>query len=417
MAGSLANSGRSQLAIKLEGVYPTNFGVVQAGNGTVIARVTDNLSGDLTFVESKTLRSDRQIAGMSQTDIAVQGSIDIEHIYKEYDPLLQNVLQQDYTVYGTNGVSGNVAITPSATTFTAGAAPTGNDAWTNLQKGQWFKLIPPPGASQAVKDYLKYQPFRVSLSTAPTTTVITVDATTPINTAIVGTSSITNCNIATSFAVNGSTIKTYSVEVGHLDIGQYRQYLGMVTGKFSLKLDPAAIVTGSFEFMGKNHVLLQASGMGTPTASQTFTPANATKGVFDIIENGATLSTLTYLKSGEFTIDNTLRDQNAVGVFGCAGIGVGTLRCTGKMSVYFAEASMYQRVLNATTSSLALPILDKDGNGYVYFFPNITYTAVKPETGGTDADSMLNIDWTASVDNSTGNAWSGKTVVIYRVGL
>lgn len=416
MAGTLASSGRSQLALKLEGVYPNNFGVIQAGNGTVLARVTDNLSSDITTVESKTLRSDRQIAGLTQTDLAVQGSIDVEHIYKEYDALLQNVYQQDYTVYGTNGVSGPIAITPAANSLTAGAAPTGNDAWTTLHKGQWFKIIPPAGATQAVKDYLKRQPFRVSLATPPTATVITVDPSTPVNTTIVGTVSIAGCAIATSHATNGTTVKSYSLEVGHLDIGQFRQYTGMVTGKFSLKLDPGAIVTGSFEFMGKDHMLKQATGMGTPTASQTFTPANATKGVFDILENGTLLSVSTYLKSGEFTIDNTLRDQNAVGVFGSAGIGVGTLRCTGKLSVYFTDATMYQKVLDSTASSLCIPVLDKDGNGYVYFFPNITYTAVKPETGGTDADSMLNIDWTASIDSSVGNAWSAKTAMIYRVG-
>lgn len=416
MAGTLASSGRSQLALKLEGIYPNNFGVIQAGNGTVLARVTDNLSSDITTVESKTLRSDRQIAGLTQTDIAVQGSIDVEHIYKEYDALLQNVYQQDFTVYGTNGVSAAVSLTPSATAFTASAAPTGNDAFTTLHRGQWFKVIPPAGASTAVKDYLKRQPFRVHLTTAPTSTVITVDPSTPINTTILGVAAVPGCFVASSHATNGTTVKSYSLEVAHLDIGQFRQYMGMVTGKFSLKLDPGAIVTGSFEFMGKDHMIKQATGMGTPTASQVFTPANATKGVFDILENGALLSVSTYLKSGEFTIDNTLRDQNAVGVFGSAGIGVGTLRCTGKMSVYFTDALMYQKVLDSTTSSLCFPILDKDGNGYVYFFPNITYTAVKPETGGTDADSMLNIDWTASIDNSVGNAWSAKTAMIYRVG-
>lgn len=415
MPGTLASSARSYLAYKLEGTYPTNFGVLQAGNGTLLARTKDDLNADFNYVESKTIRSDRQVAGVTQVDTTIQGSFDWEQVWKEYDPFVQAAVQNDYTVYGTNGVSGAMALTPAVNSFTAAVAPTGNDAYSNLHLGQWFVVRPPAGASAAVKAYFASRPFRVSLITAPTTTVITLDASTPVDTAITGTSSITGCNISTSHVRNGTTVKSYSMEVGHLDIGQYRQYLGMITAKMMVKIDPGSIVTGTFEFMGKSADIKQATGMGTPSASQSGTPANGTKGIFDIIENGTSLSASTYLKNAEFTIDNTLRDQKAVGVFGNAGVGVGTLRVTGKLQVYFTDALMYSKVLNATNSSLAIPVLDKDGRGYVYYFPFITYTAMKADTGAMDSDSMLNIDFTATLDQGSNPYFGGYTVVIYRV--
>jgi hypothetical protein len=215
---------------------------------------------------------------------------------------------------------------------------------------------------------------------------------------------------------NGNTMKSYSIEVQHADITQYRQYLGMIPSKMDLKLSVGAIVTGNFEFMGKTFTLAGSTGMGTATASQTFTPANATKGVFDIIEGGSSITASTYIKSAEFSIDNSLRIQEAVGLFGAAGIAAGTMQITGKLEVYFADATMYNKLISGAASSLSIPIVDVDGNGYVYYFPRIKYTAAKVAVGGLDQDNSLQMDFQAIPDTTAGSPSLGYTVCIYRVG-
>lgn len=414
---NLSASNRSQLSYKLEGTYPANFGVLAGGNGTLVNMLSESLDYAVKTEQSKQLRQDRSVADIVQVSASSSGGFAFEAQYKEYDPFIEGVMQNAFTVYGTNGVSASIAtLTMTSTTATAGAAPTGNDAFTGLKKGQWIALIPPAGATQAVKDYLAGRAFRLSLATAPTSTVLTFDAATPFSTALGG-ASISAGFVASSRVDNGNVMKSYTLEVQHGDITQFRQYFGMIPSKMDLKLSVGSIVTGGFEFQGKSFLLVQATGMGTPTAAQTYTPANATRGVFDFLEGGTSLSALTFIKSADLSIDNKLRIQEAVGVFGAAGVGAGTMEIKGKLEVYFAEHTLYQKLLNGTASSLAIPLLDVAGNGYVYYFPRIKYTAAKVATGGQDQDNMLSMDFTALPDVTVGSDTLGKTVLVYRVGV
>lgn len=422
---TLSSSNRSQLTYKLEGTYPTNFGTLMtAGSGTKLNMLSESLDFTVKTESSKAIRSDRQVSDIVQVGASAQGGFAFEHVYKEYDPFIQGVLQADYgTTAWVGGIS--AAITPTltftATTITASVATTGAFIFTILKKGQWFMLKPPAAASDAVKAWFASHPLRVSTTVVPSTTVITLDAATPINIAAegsggVGTTMATLAMMGSALASNGSVMKSYNMEVQHADIAQYRKYLGMIPSKMDLKLSVGSIVSGSFDFMGKSMTLAATTSMGTPAESQLFTPANATRGIFDIIEGGTSVTATTYIKSGDIMIDNSLRAQEAIGVFGNAGIAAGTMNVTGKLEVYFADAVMYSKLLNGAASSLAIPVVDVDGNGYVYYFPRIKYTAAKVNAGGLDQDNMLSMDWQALPDTTAGDTL-GMTVVIYRVGF
>lgn len=413
---ALSASNRSQLGYKLEGTYPTNFGVPQTGNGTNLGMLSETLDYTIKNEASKTIRSDRQVPDIVQVSASAAGGFAFEAQYREYDPFIQGAVQSDFVEYGTLGASAALpALDFAATTITAGVATTGADDWSlHLAKGQWFALK--AVGTQAVKDYFKARAFRVSATVAPTSTVITLDAATPINTAVAGVAMITGAILGSSLAVNGQVMKSYTLEVGHADVNQFRQYTGQIVSKMSLKLAVGSIVTGAFDFMGKSFNLLGASAQETVVASQTFTPANATRGVFDIFENGVSISASTYIKAGEFSIDNTLRMQDAIGVFGAAGIGAGTFKIIGKLEVYFADATIYAKMLSGVPTSLSIPLLDVDGNGYVYHFPRIKYTAAKVQVGGLDQDNMLAMDWEAVLDPVSTSPTYLKTVAVYRVG-
>lgn len=417
MPGALSSSNRSQLSWQLEGTYPTNFGVPQGGNGKNLNMVSETFDYVVKTEASKTIRADRLVLDIVQVGASSAGGFAFEAQYREYDPFIQGVIGNDFSVYGTDGLSDDLpALTFASTTITAGTATSGADSFATLPKGAWFCLIPVDTASAAVKAYFAARAFRVSATVDPTTTVITLDAATPIDTSKAGASMLTGASVSSSWVYNGTTMKSYTMEVGHGDISRFRQYTGMVPSKMALKLSVGAIVTGSFEFMGKSFNLLNATGNGTAAASQTFTPANATRGVFDIFEGGTSISATTYIKSGEFTIDGTLRMQDAIGVFGAAGIGAGTLKMTGKLEVYFADSVIYNKLLTGVASGFTLPLLDVDGNGYVYVFPRIKYTAAKVAVGGIDQDNMLQMDFEATYDSNSASPTFGKGVAVYRVG-
>ena len=421
----LSASNRSQLAYKLEGIYPNNFGVLQNGNGTNLNMLSETLDLSVKNVQSNQIRPDGQIADVVQVGATVQGGIALEAQYREYDPFIESVMKGPFTAYGTAGVSAAMTGTLAATSTTVltNSVPTaGADLWTLLDKGQWFTLIPVAGASQAVKDYLAKKPFRISLTIAPTASVITLDASTPIDITIISAPLAIGWKLTSSRVYNGTTtqvLKSYSLEVGYTDISVFFQYLGMIASKLSMKLSVGAIVTGAIDFMGKSMTIPTAvvTGMGAAAASQTFTPANATKGVIDIYENEVALSATTYVKSADFDIDISLRMQDAIGVFGTSGLASGTYKVMGKLEMYLADSSIYNKLLSGAATAVTLPLLDVNGNGYIFYFPKVKYTVAKVGVGGLDQDNMLSLDWTAMIQTDVTSPLFGKTCAIYRVGV
>lgn len=416
---TLASSNRAQLRYKKEGNYPTNYGVIQVGNGYNLRMTGESLSYNLQSQTSQEIRSDRQTSDLILTGAQTGGGFNFELSYKEYDPFLEGILQSTWTAYGTNGVSAAIgSLTLAAGTITAGVAPTGNDAFTTLQKGQWIRIVPPAGASQTVKDYLNSRAFRVSTTTAPTSTVITLDGATQIDTTKAGTS-LTNAQISSSRMTNGTTMPSFDLEVGYEDVGQFLCYRGMIPSKMSLDIQPGNIVTGSMEFVGKDMVINATTQMGTPVASLAYTPINAVAGVFDVFEGTtmASLSASTFIKSVKLDVDNGLRGQTAVGVFGNAGIAAGQLAVSGSVEVYFADVSLYNKFLQNTDTALYVPLLDPSGNGYVLALPRLKFSSGQVQAGGLNQDVMVNMGFSGLMDTDATSPTYQKSIALYRVGV
>lgn len=411
---TLSVSNQASLRYKLEGVYPTNFGILQGGNGTIFNYTGETLAYDLVNVTSKTIRTDRSVTDVAQVDANMTGGFKVEQIARDIDWFLAGVMQNDFTVYGTNGLSTSIgSLTLTTTTMTAGVAPTGTSAFTTLAAGQFFSLKPPAGLSVAQNVYFAKTVFRVHATIAPTATVITLDASTPFNTTLFP-GPMVNGNISSSVVMNGTTMKTFSIEVGHLDIGQYRCYLGVAIDSVEITFESGAIVEMDVETSGRTMTLTQATNMGTPVAATVNTPANATKGIMDIIEGGALLSAITYVKSGKIKIANNLRSQEAVSTFGAAGIAAGTFEITGSLEMYFADPTHYTKALNGQLSAIALPVVDVNGNGYTYSIPAMKYTSAKVNSTGENTDVMLSLEFQGIVDQVATNATLNKTFAIYR---
>lgn len=418
--GALGSSNRAQVRYKLEGLFPTNFGTTMAaGNGTNLDVTAEALKENVTFTESKVLRSDRQVAGHSLTGVAADGTINVEHRYAGLNPFIEGVLGNTFQVYGTQGVGTTVDVLTATTSLllTATTAPTTTSAFTALRKGQWFRIIAPPAATAAVKTYLKGRAFRVSGTVPPTSTTITLDAATPFDVSQGG-ASLALARLSSAYLDNGLNMWSYNLEVGHEDISTYRLYRGFIPGKLDWKIADTGLITGSVGFTGKDMVspLPTVTSMGTPIAAPAYESASAVRGVFDIVVGGASISATTYIKSMDFMIDGSLRVQGAVGVLGAARITTGTFKVGGTMEVYFADANLYNQFLANTKASISLPIMDDSGNGYIYHICKATYTAVDVAASGQDQDAMMKVNFSGTIDDDIASATYGKTIVVYRVG-
>jgi hypothetical protein len=384
----LAVSNRAALRYLQE----TNFGVIAAsGPNTAIRFTGEGINFGINKDRSKEIRSDRSVADLFSVAADVNGPARFELSYREYDAWLEAVFQGTWGVYGTAGIGTAFSGTFTSTTITAGAAPTGSSAFTTLAKGQWFRLNAP-----AQPDDGKW--FMVSRSVAPTSTVLTVDTLTPL----AGTGSgIAGCTLATSRLTNGTTQRSFTIERQLLDVGQYFAYRGCVFNKLSLSFKAGAAVGGSFDVMGKDALRNTATNLpGGTTASQTYDVMNSVNNVGNIYEGGAALAN-TFVQSLDLMIDNNLRGQKAIGTLGNAGIASGTQVVTGKVQIYLADGTLYDKFINNTASSLTVRVADGSGNGYAVTLPKTRYTNVSIAAGSIDTDVMLSADVQAVVDPTT----------------
>lgn len=404
----LGNSSLVNVAI----IKETTFGVVPVSatpNAAKFLRVTgESLDYTINKEASEEINSNRTVASMIPLSGSASGALETEVSYLEYDQILESALQSAFTVFGTNGVSTAFTGTFTATTITASVATTGTSLFTLLKKGQFF-LVKGSGTANDGKV------LRVSLVTAPTSTVITLDASTP---AVVATGSATT-TISTSRLVNGSTQSSFSIERQSPDVGEYWAYTGMTPSSLDVNISAGARSTLSFNFMGKG--LTRKTGStnmpGTIAASKGYEIHSGVSGPSCLIwVDGAPLVG-TYAQSLTFTYDNTLREQTAICNLDAIGMGSGTIAATGTMEIYFNSGALYDKFSTNTNVGVTFSTLDNDGNGYIFTLPKVNFSKVSTAAGGKDSDMMLSLEFTALDDRGNADATLRNLIQIDRVGV
>lgn len=376
------------------------------GTGVNLRNTGPTVKAAVQSVVSQEITLNRMVSGSTNTDLTVDGGFNFELSSQEYDPFIAGVLCSSWAHYGTAGIGTAVSITTTANSIDAAVAPSGADAFTNLVKGQWFRLVPGALASTAVKNYFADKWLKVSDTTAPTSTKITLDSTTPLGGAgVIGTA--VSSQITTSRLVNAAARKSFTLEWAQTDITQFLQYRGMRPNTLSLNFAVGAILTGSFGFFGQSHDITQVTALpGGPsfTASQDGDVMNSVTdmgvlavGGTDLLAGGAS-----FISDVTLEISNNLRGQKALGVFGNAGVGYGEFSVTGTMKCYFENETLYKQALNGDRLSLALGVTDGEGGGYLFEMPRIKFKDAAVEFGGKDADVMLNLPFQAFYDASKG---------------
>lgn len=399
----IASSSLEQLAY----IQETTFGVTPTTGSYRRLRMTgESLSFEISKEASEEINSTRSVSSMIPVSASAGGGTEHEISYAEYDPFVAAVLQNSFVAHGTNGVGATFTATFTATTITAAAAPTGSSAFTTLARGQFFRLVAPGNANNG-------KIFRVSQTTAPTATVITVEASTPL---AVG-SAIANCTISTSRLTNGTTQRSFSIERQNPDIGEYWLYKGQTPSSMDINIASGSRSTLSFTFMGKTATRATATQLpGTAIESQTYDIHSGSTGPACFIwVDGAPLAG-TFVQSASLTYDNALRSQEAICELGAVGIGSGTISLTGTLEVYFANGDLFDKFKSNTNISFVVSTLDDAGNGYIISIPKASISSIDTSASGKDQDMILSIEIMALRDVANADPALRQVVFIDRVG-
>lgn len=400
---TLASTSRVQLAYILESVFGVTPG---GGNGSFLRITGESLDYAITKEMSKELRADRSISSVVPVAAQAAGGFNFHLNYGEYDPFLASLLESTYTVFGTAGESGaGSTVAFLAATLTASVATAGADSWATLAKGQFFRVNAPADPNDG-------KVLRVSLITAPTTTVITLDTSTP---AVVS-AGVVGVKLQASRLTNGVTQTSFTLEKQMADVTQVLTYKGMTPSKMSLKIASGALTDGTFDFVGKAGVRGTTTALpGSLVASKTFDIHNGATGVGVLWEGGVPL-TSTYLKSITIDYDNALRPQAAISQLPLVGVGSGTIQLKGSFEAYFADGALYDKFLSNAYTSLIVSSQDASGNGYVFTMPRVSLMNSKITAGAKDQDLMATFDYMALSDDSNAIVGLRRTLFIDRLG-
>ncbi len=406
-----ANHFASTNRVQLRYIPEADWGVTPvSGNGTNLRMTGESLDWTLTKQSDKEIRDDRQLSSTTTVDAQAAGDMKIHFQYAEYDRFYSALMQNAWVAFGTNGVGTTFTADFTATTITASVATSGSSIFTALKKGQWFRLMtgasPGTGANNG-------KLLRVSSTVAPTSTVITLDASTPAVTA----SATALCVIQSSRLTNGVTMPSFTLEKGMADVTQFLYYQGMCVSKFTTSFAAAALIEGTFTFLGKYADRDVVTILpGSPVASQPYDIDNAVSGVRQVWEGGTPITTTSIMKI-DIDIDNNLRPQKAIGTLGLAGIGVGTFAVKGNVDIYFADGSIYDKFLNDVYTSFTFSVQDTLGNGYVFTMPKVMLTSGKIQAGSKDTDLMATFTYECYADMSNADVTLRQTIFMDRVGV
>lgn len=397
----LASSNRMRLTYKPE----ATFGVpVVASSCYALRNTGETLDYAISTVTSNEIRSDRAITDLITTDADASGGFNFEFLYGEYDWFIESLVQNAATVFGVNGVG--VAIPTSATfaanTLTAGAATSGASIFTNLVQGQWIKIA---GSSNALQNIWA----QVSTTVAPTATVITFEGSPFTGATGAGGAAVT---VSSSRFSNGTTQRSATIERAFQDITQFFTHRGQTVQSMSLDVSTGGLITGSFDFIGKDVVRAATTGLNaTIVPSSTTGILSATNSVANILEAGTAL-TGTFIQKLAMTYGNNLRGQKAIGVLGNADIGSGSIDIKLMLDVYFANGTLYDKFLNNTASSFSFRLQDTAGNGYVFTLPRTKINSAKVNAGSINTDLSASFEITGLLDPVT-----SKMILIDRGGV
>lgn len=194
--------------------------------------------------------------------------------------------------------------------------------------------------------------------------------------------------MSSSLGDNGSTLKSFVLEREYSDQSTLSAiFLGCMVNTFELNVAPGAIVTGKFGIVGRSESA--GTGMTTPTAASTNPVLNAVDNVTAMTEGGGAITILGLT----LRANNNLRPRPVVGSLYPQSQALGSLDVNGTLRIYFQNATLYNKFLNQTESSLAISIQTTGSKGYSFTVYRTKYTKARRVAGGKNTDIIVDVEW------------------------
>jgi hypothetical protein len=363
--------------VQVSYVEESSFGVARAASLQVLRHTGESLKQDTTVVTSEECRSDRQIADIIRTGVGASGGIDFELSYGSHDDFFKAVLC-------SSGWSTERKV--SIATISA-------SAFDNALHDSGAGFI---AAGFLVNQWVKISGFNTTANNG-WAKIVSVDTDEMVLSHKTLTDEAAGSTITVqmgSQVVNGvAALPSFNIERQYIDLNPdvFSIFLGMCLNSMNLDIPADGIITGSMAFMGSEETnAASSSGTGYSGATSTRVMSGANH-VDQVLENATSVGILSF----SLSITNNLRQRLEVGNLGVKSMGTGTIEINGSMSLYLTDATLFNKYLNQTETSMAISFQDTVGNGYVVEIPSMKIVNGSRPAGGLNTDVVGEFEWRA----------------------
>lgn len=150
---------------------------------------------------------------------------------------------------------------------------------------------------------------------------------------------------------------TIALERAFTDIAQFQVFNGVAVDQFQLNIAPEAIIGGTINLLGMSAAAL--SGSAASALDPLDPPTNAPMAAFDgsIYEGGTLIGVVTAVN---FTLARGRSLNAVVGSKFSPDVFEGTARISGTLTAYFENATLLNKFINETDSSMYFRLQDPD---------------------------------------------------------
>jgi hypothetical protein len=311
-------------------------------------------------LKSEEVRSDRQNATLRHGFNQVVGSPGWELSLTAYNDFIEAAMSGDWAVIATDAAQTITAVGTSTTSVWTRSA--GSYITDGFEIGM---IVTAAGLDTGNND----QDSRITDLSA---LVMTVEARDGESVYSADTGDADEVITATGETVKiGTTLRTYTIERAFDDIAEYQVFNGCAINQMSLQMQPEQMVSGSFDILGMSaDAMTQAPRDATITPAATNDPMAAFEG--QLSEGGAESTVVTAMN---FTLNNNRSLQAVVGSRFSPDVFEGIAMITGQATVFFEDATLFNKFVNETISTLSVQMDDLNGTDFIVIgFPAIKYT-------------------------------------------
>lgn len=193
---------------------------------------------------------------------------------------------------------------------------------------------------------------------------------------------------------NGTTDRSFSIEIAALDVGKYQVFTGQVVDGASLTVADQAITTANFTFQGSSSTRGDAAISGATYTNPTASPVLDAIGVPHFYLGGNSYACKSF--SVELSINAAPRTQ--VGALGPQSMRRGQFAANGRVQAYFQTFTEIDAYTGNTPSDFWMVLRDSNTSALAISFPQMKWSDISAPDRGVNQDRYIEGSFTAYED-------------------